>query len=98
MQILAPAHTIVSQIQSPPQDRQSEPRFTTDQAPPGTMEPPLQLAGIQTGYAVPESTGRKMADTASMPLPPAPEPSPFQPCTEAIVGIKPSLYDYNMYS
>ncbi len=98
MQILAPAHTIVSQIQSLPQDRQSEPKFTTAQAPPETMEPPLQSAGIQTGYAVPESTGKQMADTASMFLPPAPEPSPLQPSTEATVGIKPPLYDYNMDS
>lgn len=98
MQILAPAHTIVSQIQSPPQDRQSEPKFTTARAPPDTMEPPLQPAGIQTGYAVPESAGKQMADTASMHIPPAPEPSPFQPSTEVTEGIKPPLSDYNMYS
>uniref|UniRef100_A0A8C1KGA4 non-specific serine/threonine protein kinase n=1 Tax=Cyprinus carpio TaxID=7962 RepID=A0A8C1KGA4_CYPCA len=92
LQILAPAHTIMSQIQSPPQDRQSEPKFTTAQALPETLEPPLQPAGIQTGYAVPESTcmpstTQQMADTASMPIPPAPEPSPFQPSTEAPVSI-----------
>ncbi|XP_059385768.1 serine/threonine-protein kinase WNK2-like isoform X2 [Carassius carassius] len=92
LQILAPAHTIMSQIQSPPQDRQSDPKFTPAQALPETAEPPLQSAGIQTRYAVPESTGmastiQQMADTASMPIPPAPEPSPFQPSTEAPVSI-----------
>ncbi|XP_016350057.1 serine/threonine-protein kinase WNK2 isoform X3 [Sinocyclocheilus anshuiensis] len=94
MQILAPAHTIVSQIQSPPQDRQSEPNFTTAQAPPETMEPPLQPAGIQTGYAVPESTGKQMADTTSMPIPPAPEPSPFQPSTEATAPVYIPFHSY----
>ncbi|XP_059393273.1 serine/threonine-protein kinase WNK2 isoform X2 [Carassius carassius] len=79
MQILAPAHTVVSQIQFPPQDRHSEPNFTTAQAPPETMETPLQSAGIQTGYAVPESTGKQMA--------PAPEPSPFQHSTEATAPV-----------
>ncbi|KAF4107294.1 hypothetical protein G5714_011658 [Onychostoma macrolepis] len=94
MQILAPAHTIVSQIQSPPQDWQSEPRFTTAQAPPETMQPPLQPAGIQTGYAVPESTGKQMADTASMPLPHASEPSPFQPSTEATAPVSIPFHSY----
>ncbi|XP_067243944.1 serine/threonine-protein kinase WNK2 isoform X3 [Chanodichthys erythropterus] len=92
MQILAPSHTILSQIQSPPQDKQSETKFTTVQALPETMQPPLQPAGIQTGYAVPESTGmpsttQQIADTASMPIPSALEPSPFQPNTEAPVSI-----------
>uniref|UniRef100_A0A9J8AYU5 non-specific serine/threonine protein kinase n=1 Tax=Cyprinus carpio carpio TaxID=630221 RepID=A0A9J8AYU5_CYPCA len=94
MQILAPAHTIVSQIQSPPQDRQSEPKFTTARAPPDTMEPPLQPAGIQTGYAVPESAGKQMADTASMHIPPAPEPSPFQPSTEATAPVSIPFHSY----
>ncbi|KAK2874902.1 hypothetical protein Q8A67_022055 [Cirrhinus molitorella] len=97
LQMLAPAHTIMSQIQSPPQDRQSEPKFTTAQALPETMEPPLQPAGIQTVYAVPESTGmpsttQQIADAASMPIPPAPEPSPFQSSTEAPVSIP--FYSY----
>ncbi|XP_052465339.1 serine/threonine-protein kinase WNK2 isoform X3 [Carassius gibelio] len=92
LQILAPAHTIMSQIQSPPQDRQSDPKFTPAQALHETAEPLLQSAGIQTRYAVPESTGmprtiQQMADTVSMPIPPAPEPSPFQPSTEAPVSI-----------
>ncbi|XP_026077618.1 serine/threonine-protein kinase WNK2-like isoform X2 [Carassius auratus] len=92
LQILAPAHTIMSQIQSPPQDRQSDPKFTPAQALHETAEPLLQSAGIQTRYAVPESTGmprtiQQMADTVSMPIPPAPEPSPFQHSTEAPVSI-----------
>lgn len=93
----------MSQIQSPPQDRQSEPKFTPVQVLPENVEPPLQPAGIQTVYAVPESTGmpsttQQMADTASMPIAPAPEPSPFQPSTEVAVGITPPLSDYNMHS
>ncbi|XP_016422344.1 serine/threonine-protein kinase WNK2-like isoform X4 [Sinocyclocheilus rhinocerous] len=99
LQILAPAHTIMSQIQSPPQDRQSEPKFTTAQALPGTVEPPLQPAGIQTGYAVPESTGmpsttQQMADTASMSIPPAPEPSAFQPSTEVTAPVSIPFHSY----
>ncbi|XP_016353233.1 serine/threonine-protein kinase WNK2-like [Sinocyclocheilus anshuiensis] len=99
LQILAPAHTIMSQIQSPPQDRQSEPKFTTAQALPGTVEPPLQPAGIQTGYAVPESTGmpsttQQMADTASMSIPPAPEPSAFQPSTEVTAPVSIPFHNY----
>ncbi|XP_026130780.1 serine/threonine-protein kinase WNK2-like isoform X2 [Carassius auratus] len=86
MQTLAPAHTIVSQIQFPPQDRQSEPNFTTAQAPSETMEPPLQSAGIQTGCAVPESTGKQIA--------PAPEPSPFQPSTEATAPVAIPFHSY----
>ncbi|XP_043107553.1 serine/threonine-protein kinase WNK2 isoform X2 [Puntigrus tetrazona] len=92
--ILAPAHTIVSQIQSPPQDMQPEPKFTTSQAPPETIEPLLQPAGIQTGYAVPESTGKQMADTASMPIPPAPEPSPFQSSTDATAPVSMPFHSY----
>lgn len=97
MQILAPSHTILSQIQSPPQDKQSETKFTTVQALPETMQPPLQPAGIQTGYAVPESIGmpsttQQIADTASMPIPSALEPSPFQPNTEVTVSISNILY------
>ncbi|XDV51340.1 hypothetical protein PO909_020228 [Leuciscus waleckii] len=83
---------ITTQIQSPPQDRQSETKFPTVQAIPETVEPPLQPSGIHTGYAVPESAGmpsttQQTADTASMPIPPALEPSPFQPYTEAPVSI-----------
>ncbi|XP_050978821.1 LOW QUALITY PROTEIN: serine/threonine-protein kinase WNK2 [Labeo rohita] len=94
------AHTIMSQIQSPPQDRQSEPKFTPVQVLPENVEPPLQPAGIQTVYAVPESTGmpsttQQMADTASMPIAPAPEPSPFQPSTEAPVSIPFHSYVYD---
>ncbi|XDV51339.1 hypothetical protein PO909_020228 [Leuciscus waleckii] len=81
-----------TEIQSPPQDRQSETKFPTVQAIPETVEPPLQPSGIHTGYAVPESAGmpsttQQTADTASMPIPPALEPSPFQPYTEAPVSI-----------
>ncbi|XP_016123674.1 serine/threonine-protein kinase WNK2 [Sinocyclocheilus grahami] len=99
LHILAPAHTIMSQIQSPPQDRQSEPKFTTAQALPGTVEPTLQPAGIQTGNAVPESTGmpsttQQMADTASMPIPPAPEPSTFQPSTELTAPVSIPFHSY----
>ncbi|KAK7127509.1 hypothetical protein R3I93_020177 [Phoxinus phoxinus] len=81
-----------TEIQSPPQDRQSETKFTTVQALPETVEPSLQPSGIHTGYAVPESPGmpsttRQTADTASIPIPHALEPSPFQPNTEAPVSI-----------
>ncbi|XP_077060062.1 serine/threonine-protein kinase WNK2 isoform X7 [Siphateles boraxobius] len=83
---------IATQIQSPPQDRQSETKFTTVQALPETVEPPLQPSGIHTGYAVPESAGmpsttQQTVDTASMPIPPALEPSPFQSNTEAPISI-----------
>ncbi|XP_077060057.1 serine/threonine-protein kinase WNK2 isoform X2 [Siphateles boraxobius] len=81
-----------TEIQSPPQDRQSETKFTTVQALPETVEPPLQPSGIHTGYAVPESAGmpsttQQTVDTASMPIPPALEPSPFQSNTEAPISI-----------
>ncbi|KAG1949951.1 serine/threonine-protein kinase WNK2 [Pimephales promelas] len=82
---------LFTEIQSQ-QDRQSETKFTTVQTLPETVEPPLQPFGIHTGYAVPESadmpnTTQQTADTASMPAPPALEPTPFQPNTEAPVSI-----------
>lgn len=87
----------MSQIQSPPQDRQSETKFPTVQAIPETVEPPLQPSGIHAGYAVPESAGipsttQQTADTASMPIPPALEPSPFQPNTEVTLTMNNILY------
>ncbi|XP_051967009.1 serine/threonine-protein kinase WNK2-like isoform X2 [Xyrauchen texanus] len=91
-QVLAPVYTIVSQVQSPPQESQSEPKFTSAQAQSESLEPPLQHAGIQTVCAIPESTSmpgttEQMLDTASVPFSPAPEPNPVQPSTEVPVSI-----------
>ncbi|XP_051531630.1 serine/threonine-protein kinase WNK2 isoform X2 [Myxocyprinus asiaticus] len=91
-QVLAPVYTILSQVQSPPQESQSEPKFTSAQAQSERLEPPLQHAGIQTGCAIPESTSmpgttQQMLDTASVSFAPAPEPNPIQPSTEAPVSI-----------
>ncbi|XP_056324678.1 serine/threonine-protein kinase WNK2 isoform X4 [Danio aesculapii] len=92
LQILASAHTIISQIQSPPQDSKSETKFTNVQAFSETVEPPLQAAGIQRAYTVPDSTGtpsatQQRAETSAVPILPAPEPSPFQHTTEAPASI-----------
>ncbi|XP_073773111.1 serine/threonine-protein kinase WNK2 isoform X7 [Danio rerio] len=92
LQILAPSHTVMSQIQSPPQDSKSETKFTNVQAFSETVEHPLQSTGIQRAYAVPESTGtasatQQRAETSAMPKLPAPEPCPFQHSTEAPASI-----------
>ncbi|XP_051957023.1 serine/threonine-protein kinase WNK2-like isoform X4 [Xyrauchen texanus] len=84
-QVLAPVHTILSQVQPPSQDSQSEPKFKSAQAQSESMEPPLQQAGIQTGLAVPESTC--MPGTTQQMLDTAPEPNQVQPSTEAPVSF-----------
>lgn len=80
LQILAPAHTIMSQIQSPPQDSKSETKFTNVQAFSEKVEPPLQPAGTP-------SATQQRTETSAVPILPAPEPSPFQHSTEVTFFI-----------
>ncbi|TRY58821.1 hypothetical protein DNTS_022331 [Danionella cerebrum] len=74
--ILAPAHMVLSQIQSPPQETQSESKLTNAHITPETTDPPLQPAGIQRAYA--ENIG---TPTTSQPIA---EPSSVQSATGSV--------------